>query len=78
MSLNNDFIRTGLNWWQLKRLRAIQLLMQDFRCDNCGLDLLQKKGFYELHHIDRNPKNNIHENLVVYCKGCHQDLHLLD
>ncbi|MBD8593737.1 HNH endonuclease [Pseudomonas sp. CFBP 8758] len=29
----------------------------------------------EIHHIDHDPSNNIEENLVVVCKGCHSKAH---
>lgn len=29
----------------------------------------------EVHHIDKNPANNVEENLVVVCKNCHDEAH---
>lgn len=43
------------------------------RCEKCGynniLELLQ------VHHKDRNRKNNAEENLIVLCPNCHHEDH---
>ena len=40
-------------------------------CEKCGeIDNL------DVHHIDRNIKNNLRENLKVYCHKCHMNIHL--
>jgi len=28
-----------------------------------------------IHHIDRNPKNNVLENITILCRSCHQKEH---
>jgi peptide methionine sulfoxide reductase MsrB len=49
---------------------AKALLMQDTKaCSKCGWD--KEVGILELHHIDRNTKNNHISNLQVLCPNCH-------
>lgn len=33
--------------------------------------------YYEVHHIDRNPKNNSYENLIMLDKPTHKLIHML-
>ena len=39
--------------------------------------LICKKMFYvlEIHHIDRNRKNNKEDNFIFVCKKCHTSIH---
>jgi len=41
--------------------------------DACELCSFQ--GFLEVHHIDKNTKNNTPKNLVKVCRNCHKKLH---
>jgi hypothetical protein len=38
---------------------------------------LGKRGFFEVHHISKDPSNNIIGNLLLTCKACHQFIHYL-
>lgn len=29
-----------------------------------------------VHHIDGDDTNNVDENMIIFCKGCHKKLHL--
>lgn len=40
------------------------------RCENCGT-----KENLEIHHIDKNPRNNVPENVKVLCPKCHNLWH---
>lgn len=40
------------------------------RCENCGRDTL-----LEIHHIDKNPRNNTASNVKVLCRKCHKLWH---
>jgi 5-methylcytosine-specific restriction endonuclease McrA len=39
-------------------------------CERC-----KSKKNLEIHHIDRNRRNNVKENLMPLCKSCHRKLH---
>ena len=41
--------------------------------DNCSL-CSSKKNIH-VHHLDRNPRNNREDNLLVVCSACHSKLH---
>ena len=43
------------------------------RCQVCG-----KTGKLDVHHKDRNQKNNVPENLMVLCRPCHKDIHFAE
>jgi 5-methylcytosine-specific restriction endonuclease McrA len=58
--------------------RRIDVLIRDNQvCQHCGFDF--KGGGQSIkkhvHHIDKDPKNNNINNLVVLCAGCHQLAH---
>lgn len=40
------------------------------RCENCGVE-----ENLEIHHIDKNPRNNVPENAKVLCSKCHKLWH---
>lgn len=42
-------------------------------CARCGYD--KCSGILQIHHIDRNRKNNTMENLIVLCPNCHEEDH---
>lgn len=75
MSSNHDEQRTGLNWFQLRKLRTKILVQQGFKCLSCAKDVIIHSLPIELHHIDGNPKNNKRENLEVLCEECHGNKH---
>lgn len=39
-------------------------------CENC-----HKSNVQNIHHIDENPNNNTHRNLLGVCYSCHMYLH---
>ena len=44
------------------------------KCSGCQL-FFQSEDIMEVHHIDRNPKNNKAENLLLLHGHCHDRLH---
>ncbi len=53
-----------------KRKRpAIRLKMDVSHCEICGWF-----GYCHVHHMDKNPKNNVLENLAILCPNCHMDI----
>jgi ribonucleoside-diphosphate reductase alpha chain len=40
-------------------------------CEHCGTE----DARFEVHHIDHDPHNNDHSNLLNLCSKCHQELH---
>ncbi len=46
----------------------------DFRCKMCGTTSVTGHRL-EIHHKDRNRKNNQEKNLVTLCQPCHLSLH---
>lgn len=42
-------------------------------CARCGYD--KCSGILQVHHLDRNRKNNTMENLIVLCPNCHEEEH---
>jgi len=72
---NPNFIRFGGEFgykgsrkdWQRNRL-----FDEIGVCEECGID---DKRLLTMHHIDRNPKNNTHENLMLLCWNCHALAH---
>ena len=51
----------------LKRLAA----NTDAKCKKCGKDAHQTK--LELHHKDGDSSNDKWQNIVIYCRACHND-----
>ena len=45
------------------------ILENRHKCDKCGYSYL------EIHHIDKNPKNNNFDNLITLCRECHRNVH---
>lgn len=57
-------------------------LMESKGIDFCEIclrrkDQLGKRGFFEVHHISKDPSNNTTGNLLLACKACHQFIHYL-
>ena len=46
------------------------------KCNHCGFD--QHPSILEVHHKDRNRKNNKPKNLEVLCPNCHRIHHFLE
>lgn len=51
--------------------REIVINKYDYKCGMC----FQSISDFEVHHIDRNLKNNDINNLIPLCKSCHQMIH---
>jgi len=56
-----------------KALRKYVFDSKEKKCEICGYD--EYDFCLDLHHIDKNPKNNHIENLAVLCCMCHKKLH---
>ena len=62
---------------KVKDQRAIKLRLLAARgehCERCGYD---KKEILNVHHRDRNNKNNEPKNLELICPNCHAEEHYL-
>ena len=58
--------RSG-TWW--KRF----LLKELGKCERCNYN--EELGILEIHHKDRNRRNNSRENLLLLCPNCHSLIH---
>lgn len=47
------------------------LVTRGQKCEICGLE-----GYVEMHHKNRDRKNNSDENVILLCKRCHACQHL--
>jgi len=56
-----------LNSIEWRKLREKILQRDGFTCQYCNYN---SQKFQIVHHIDGNPENNSHENLVVICQMC--------
>lgn len=57
-------------------------LMDMKNIDYCEICLrrkgqLGKRGFFEVHHISKDPSDNQIGNLLLTCKACHQLIHYM-
>jgi 5-methylcytosine-specific restriction endonuclease McrA len=55
--------------------RAVKLQVIEMRgaqCERCAFALQE---ILHIHHIDRNPQNNAHNNLELLCPNCHAKEH---
>lgn len=58
----------------IKNYRSIQKYENKLNeCEICGYDKIPE--ILEVHHIDRNRKNNKKENLITLCPNCHKEEH---
>lgn len=48
----------------------ISMIEKSPKCSECGFDLMP--GILQLHHKDRNSKNNTPDNVVILCPNCHE------
>jgi len=64
MSQSNRAGITGV-----QRTRLLQEALG--KCPYCGLELI---GSLQIHHIDRNPKNTVDDNLMALCASCHDQV----
>jgi hypothetical protein len=56
------FIGSTPYWWSHHKLRKSKI------CERCGFD---KFEILNIHHKDRNVKNNSIENIEILCPNCH-------
>lgn len=67
--LKNDALETTCR--QRKEVRS-------YRNENNFCELCNSNLRLEVHHIDKNPRNNHVSNLQVLCSKCHHKIHLID
>lgn len=58
----------GLREW--KAVRTAILARDRSRCAVCGAH-----GHLHVHHIDRDPTNDVPDNLITLCETCHARAH---
>lgn len=51
----------------LKRLKDVPA-----ECSICGANAFKKE--LNLHHKDKDSSNNKWDNIVIYCRACHNDV----
>lgn len=66
------------NWGQWKNKKsAKQWFVKNYTgCQKCGFNRVLE--ILELHHIDRNGRNNTRENLMLLCPNCHSEDHWIN
>lgn len=63
---------------KVKYLRGLKIRLlaeRGKKCERCGYD---KYEILQVHHIDRNTKNNDLKNLQLICPNCHYEEHFLE
>lgn len=66
-------LRSSWGEWKNRKVAKTWFIEQYKGCMRCGYD--KTKEILELHHIDRNNKNNTKENLLLLCPNCHSEDH---
>lgn len=69
MRYGEYFSGSSLHWWQRNLKRTIG------KCEKCGFS---DKRILHVHHINKNRKENIRDNLILLCPNCHALIHYLD
>jgi predicted nucleic acid-binding Zn ribbon protein len=75
--------RTGIKYHvnqprnKAKDLRSIKLRLLEFRGKKCERCKYNRVETLQVHHIDRNRKNNSFDNLEIICPNCHYEEHLI-
>lgn len=62
---------------KVKSQRSLKLRLLDQRGKNCERCSYSKQQILQVHHQDRNRKNNELENLELICPNCHAEEHYL-
>lgn len=65
---NHPQYKTGKTFYRTLKIKSVETP----KCENCGFDNILA---LEVHHIDRNRKNNEIENLSILCANCHKIEH---
>ena len=63
---------------RVEEIRSIKIrlfLIRGEKCERCGYN---KSKILQVHHKDRNPKNNDFKNLEIICPNCHFEDHHLE
>lgn len=47
-----------------------RIIVNKYECENCSTEKA-----VDVHHIDKDKKNNNLKNLLLVCKQCHLDIH---
>lgn len=58
----------------LKDIYGLAYKRDNYTCQRCNKKTKQKNII--IHHIDNDDTNNVLENLICLCRGCHRNLHL--
>ena len=61
-----------------KLFRGLKMQLLKERGDKCGRCNYNKYEILQVHHKDRNRKNNNLENLELICPNCHYEEHFLE
>ncbi len=75
--------RTGIKYKQgrpkdkAEEIRAIKIRLLKQRGEKCERCEFSKKEILEVHHKNRNRKDNSDENLEIICPNCHAEEHYL-
>ena len=59
--------------WKDSKIQKRWFLENVGKCQNCCYNKI--KEILEVHHIDRNRKNNKIDNLILICPNCHSEEH---
>lgn len=59
-------------------LRAIKIRLLELRGEKCERCTYSKKEVLQVHHRDRNRRNNKNSNLELVCPNCHYEEHYLE
>lgn len=68
---NHPNYKNGISLYRKKALIAFE----DLKCSQCGFKDIRA---LEVHHKDKNRKNNDLENLLLLCANCHKIIHSED
>jgi len=63
---------------KVEEIRSIKIRLLSIRgekCERCGYN---KSKILQVHHKDRNRKNNDFKNLEIICPNCHYEIHNLE
>lgn len=60
------------------KLKEERRKKDNYICQHCGITQKELKGYQkklDVHHIDGDDTNNVEENMITLCRGCHTKLH---